>query len=262
MQTFSLIAVEQQGPVVTVRLARPELHNAFNPAMIAELTTCFLALAEDSAVRAVVLTGTGRSFCAGADVQWMQASLDFTYEENIADAERLAAMYAALDELPKPLIGRINGAAIGGGAGLVACCDVVVAAEQARFGFSEVRLGILPAVIARHVVPKIGPSHARALFVTGTRFEAARAVAIGLAHQVVAADDLDAAVRQVVADVLASGPLATSRAKALVAAMCNLPSDERRSYAVHAIAEARMSPEGQAGLNAFLQKTPPPWSVE
>ena len=260
MQPFSLIEVDQTGAVATVRLARPELHNAFNAAMIAELTACFTALADDRAARAVVLTGAGRSFCAGADVQWMQSSLDFSYDENVADAECLAAMYASIDGLPKPLIGRINGAAIGGGAGLVACCDVAVAADHAMFGFSEVRLGIVPAVIAQYVVPKIGPSHARALFLTGARFDAGRAAAIGLIHQVVAADALDQAVEQVVADVLAGGPLAAGRAKALVSAMNILPPEQRRSYAVQAIAAARSGPEGQTGLRAFLDKTPPPWS--
>ena len=262
MPDFTLIEVEHAGAVATVRLQRAEVHNAFNARMIGELMTCFEMLADDTTVRAVILTGTGRSFCAGADIQWMQASLDFTYDENIADADRLAAMYEAINTLPKPLIGRINGAAIGGGAGLVACCDVAIAVEHAVFGFGEVRLGILPAVIARYVVPTIGPSHARALFVTGARFSAARAAEIGLVHQVVAVDTLDTAVTEVVADVLRSGPAATGRAKALVEAMITLPPEERRAYSVRAIAEARMSPEGQAGLQAFLRKAPPPWSPE
>lgn len=262
MPSPPLIEVERSGAVATVRLARPELHNAFNPQMIAELTTCFQAFATDTSIRAVVLTGTGRSFCAGADVQWMQASLEFSYEENIADAERLATMYAAINDLPQPLIGRINGAAIGGGSGLVACCDVAIASDRAMFGFTEVRLGILPAVIACYVVPKIGASYARALFVTGARFDAARAASIGLVHQVVSPETLDTNVERTVADVLASSPTATLKAKALVDAMISLDPREREAYAVRAITGARMSAEGQAGLTAFLQKTRPPWSVE
>ena len=262
MQTFSSLELDRQGVVATVTLARPEVHNAFNPTMIDELTTCFRALAEDPAVRVVVLTGAGRSFCAGADIHWMRESLAFSYEENVADAGRLASMYETVDGLPKPLIACVNGAAIGGGAGLVACCDVAIAVEQATFGFREVKLGILPAVIGRFVVPKIGASHARALFVSGARFDAARAAVIGLVHQVVPPPDLDAAVGAAVDEMLSSGPEAVARAKALIEALQALPVEERRGYTIAAIAAARMGAEGQAGFGAFLQKARPPWSVD
>lgn len=253
------LVVDYTGPVATVTLNRPELHNAFNAELIAELTECFEQLAHDPNVRAVVLTGAGASFCAGGDVRWMRSSLDLTHDENIADAERLAAMFDALNTLPKPVIGRINGAAIGGGVGLVACCDIAIAADRAKFGFSEVKLGILPAVIARYVVPKIGASHARALFVSGRRFDAVHAQQIGLAHQVASADHLDTAVEHVVADVLTSGPEAIVRAKQLVEAAISLPQNEWERYTVQAIADARTSAEGQEGLRAFLEKRKPSW---
>src|SRR3712207_3621961 len=176
------ISLARTGTVTTVTLYRPELHNAFNPEMIDELHACFEQLAADRRVRAVVLTGAGQSFCAGGDLGWMHASLGLTHEQNIADAERLAAMFEALDTLPLPVIGCVNGSAFGGGVGLVACCDIVIAAEGARFGFSEVKLGIIPGVIARYVVPQIGASHARALFVSGQRFHPPDAPRIGFVH--------------------------------------------------------------------------------
>lgn len=253
------LAITRQQSIVTVTLNRPDMHNAFSAQMIAELHEIFVQLARDDQIRAVVLTGAGASFCAGGDVHWMRASLDLSRNENMADAEQLAAMFEAINTLPKPVIGRINGAAIGGGAGLVACCDVAVAAESAKFGFSEVKLGILPAVIARYVVPKIGASHARALFVTGKRFDAAHAQRIGLAHDVVPAAKLDQVVQQVLADVLTSGPAAVGRAKQLVQAAITLPQAEFERYTVESIADARTSAEDQEGLRAFLEKRAPRW---
>jgi methylglutaconyl-CoA hydratase len=261
MAAFSLLRLDIDGAVATVTLNRPDVHNAFNPAMIGELTACFTMLAAEHGIRVVVLAAAGRSFCAGADLQWMRESLHWSYEENLADADRLAGMYEMLDRLPKPVIGRVNGAAIGGGAGLVACCDLVVAAEQATFGFTEVKLGLVPAVIGRFVVPKIGPSHARALFLAGARFGAPHAAAIGLVHQVVPTAELDQAVGAAVSEMLSSAPEAVARAKALVAAMDALPEEDRRAYTVAAIAKARTSAEGQAGLTAFLEKGRPPWSA-
>ena len=260
MASYSSIRVDYDGGLATVTLARPELHNAFNPAMIGEVTACFEALAGDPDLRGVVLTGAGRSFCAGADLTWMRQSAQYNYEENLADAERLALMFDAVNRLPKPLIGRVNGAAIGGGAGLVACCDLVIAVDQAAFGFSEVKLGLLPAVISPLVVAKIGMSHARALFLTGARFGVERAAAIGLVHQVVAAPDLDGAVAEAVAELVTSAPGALAATKALLASLERLPPEERRSHVVTAIARARTGPEGQSGLSSFLGGTPPPWS--
>jgi methylglutaconyl-CoA hydratase len=260
MASFTRLALTRENGLATVSLNRPELHNAFDPAMIDELTSCFNDLAADSSVRIVVLTGAGRSFCAGADLQWMRDSLAWSYDENLADAERLTAMYETIDSLPKPLVGRINGPAIGGGAGLVACCDIAIAVEGATFGFTEVKLGLLPAVIARYVVSKIGSGHARALFVTGARFDAGRALSLGLVHRVVPAGDLDTAVQATVDELWTSGPLAAADAKALLAVLARLTEGERRAYTVAAIAAARTGAEGQAGLAAFLDKRSPPWS--
>jgi methylglutaconyl-CoA hydratase len=257
---MQFIQLTQHGSIATVLLNRPDLHNAFSADMIAELHAAFRHLATDPAVRAVVLTGAGPSFCAGGDVNWMRSSLDLTRDQNIADAERLQAMYEAINTVPKPLIGRINGAAVGGGAGLVACCDVAVAADNARFGFSEVKLGIVPAVIARYVVPKIGVGHARALFVTGRRFDAAHALRIGLVHDVVPAAKLNAVVDAVLDDVLSSGPQAIDRAKQLVEAVATQPGEAAMRYTIEAIADARTSAEGQEGLRAFLEKRPPRWN--
>jgi methylglutaconyl-CoA hydratase len=254
------LSLTNNNTVVTVTLNRPAIHNAFSAEMIAELHDAFTQLAADDRVRAVILTGAGASFCAGGDVHWMRSTLDLSRDDNIADAERLAAMFDAINTLPKPLIGRVNGAAIGGGAGLVACCDIAVAAEEAKFGFSEVKLGIIPAIIARYVVPKIGASHARALFVSGRRFDAAHAGRIGLVHDVVPAAKLDAVVQRVVNDVLTSGPEAIGRAKALLQNAISLPHDEFERYTVEAIADARTGDEGQEGLRAFLEKRKPGWA--
>ncbi len=257
---MQFLSLSHAGPVATVMLNRPELHNAFNAQLIAELTQCFDHLATEQSVRVVVLTGAGTSFCAGGDVNWMRSSLDLSRDENIADAERLAAMFDAINTLPKPVIGRINGPAIGGGAGLVACCDIAIAAGGAKFGFSEVKLGIIPAVIARYVVPKIGASHARALFVSGQRFFAEHAHQIGLVHQIANKDFLDIAVERTVVEVLSSGPEAIGRAKKLVEAALSLPHDAWERYTVEAIADARTGDEGQEGLRAFLEKRKPGWN--
>lgn len=262
MKTFSLLQLTRHDSIATVTLSRPELHNAFNPTMIRELTACFEALADDEQVRVVVLTGAARSFCVGADLQWMRESLAWGYDENAADAERLSLMYETINSLPKPLIGCINGAALGGGAGLVACCDVAIAAEEATFGFTEVKVGLVPAVISRFVVPKIGTSHARALFVSGARFDAARARAIGLVHDVVPTAELDEAVTRAAREMLAGGPEAQARVKALVDMLPGLPPQEQRPLTIAMIAAARSSTEGQAGIEAFLAKQRPPWSDE
>jgi len=255
----NLVLIERNGPLATVTLNRPEVHNAFNAQLIAELHTACTALRSEPGLRAVVLRGAGASFCAGADLHWMRESLDYTHAENLADAARLDAMFEALNELPVAVIGRVHGAALGGGVGLAACCDVVVAAEEASFGFTEARLGLLPAVIARYVMPKIGPGHARALFVTARRFSARQALALGLAHEVTPAAELDAAVERVIEAVLACGPRAVAASKALVSAVATLPPAEAREYVIGAIAAARTGAEGQEGLRAFLEKRRPAW---
>lgn len=256
----ALAELTRSGPLATLTLRRPELHNAFNAELIAAIHAICNEVAADPALRILVLQGDGPSFCAGADLNWMRASLAFSHAENLEDATRLDAMLAALNELPQAVIGRVHGAALGGGVGLVACCDLVVAAEDSVFGFSETRLGLLPAVIARYVIAKTGPGHARALFTSARRFSASHALALGLAHEVVPAAQLDAAVARAVADLLRCGPQAVANAKALVAAVTSLPAPAARTYAIEAIAAARTSPEGQQGLRAFLDKHSPAWA--
>lgn len=254
-----LVIIERNGSVATLTLNRPEVHNAFNARLITDLHGACDELRRDPSLRVVVLQGAGSSFCAGADLNWMRESLDYTQDENLADAARLDEMLEALNTLPVAVVGRVHGAALGGGVGLVACCDVVVAAEDATFGFTEARLGLIPAVIARYVVPKIGPGHARALFVTARRFTAAQAHTIGLVHEVVPAAELDAAVERTVQAVLQCGPHAVAGAKALVSAVISLPTIEARKYVIGAIAAARTSSEGQEGVRAFLEKRTPSW---
>jgi methylglutaconyl-CoA hydratase len=256
----NFISLKRAESVATLTLERPDLHNAFNVEMIAELHDCFSALASDPATRVVVLTGAGPSFCAGADLNWMRASLDWSHEQNMADAKALAAMFEAAWVLPQPLIGRINGAAMGGGVGLVACCDIAVAIDTARFGFSEVKLGLIPAVISQYVVPKIGISQARALFVSAERFSAQRAYEIGLVHAIASAEELDVTVANLVERLLSSGPAALGAAKRLVDAVSTLDREAARRYVLEAITQARTSPEGQEGIRAFLEKRKPNWA--
>lgn len=247
------------GGVLTVSLNRPEQHNAMNPAIMSELTRVFTKLPGREDVRVVVLTGNGRSFCAGADLAFMRAAADYTFEQNVADGQAIFDLMLALDRCPQPVVGRINGAAIGGGAGLVSCCDIVVAVERATFAFSEARLGIVPAVISPFVLSRIGPSHARELFLTGERFDARRAQAIGLVHHVVAEGDLDAAVADRVAQLLLAAPGAQAAIKELIRAVAYRPKESARDYTAETIARRRASDEGREGMSAFLEKRKPWW---
>lgn len=253
------LTVRKEGPDARVSLNRPELRNALDSALIAELAQAFRDLGRDPGVRSIVLSGEGKVFCAGADVNWMRASLDLTADGNRKDAQGFADMLRAIDECPKPVIGRVQGAAMGGGAGLVAVCDIVVAADDARFAFSEVRLGILPAVISSFVLPKIGAAQARRYFLTAEVFAALRAREIGLVHEVVAADQLDARVKELAIAIHNNGPSAVAEAKALIRAVCGLKRDDALRHCVETIARVRTSAEGQEGLRAFLDKRPPSW---
>jgi methylglutaconyl-CoA hydratase len=247
------------GVVTTVTLARARSHNALNADLIEELTRCFEELSGDDRVRVVVLAGEGRSFCAGADVGYMRETAAFSYEENLEDARRLATMFWTVDECPKPLVVRVQGAAMGGGAGLVAAADVAVAEEEARFAFSEVRLGIAPATISPFVVRKVGTSHARSLFVTGERFGAERAREIGLVHGVTPRDELDAAVEEKVGELLQGGPVAQATVKALLRRLETTEPMEAPGLTSRVISELRTGEEGQEGLAAFLEKREPGW---
>jgi methylglutaconyl-CoA hydratase len=258
-----LITLQQTGLVATLTINRPELRNALNAEVIRQLTAACEALRQaaqaEGGPRVLVLQGAGAAFCAGADLAWMQASLEYSEAENRVDAARLDALLAALDTLPLAVVGRVQGAAIGGGVGLACCCDIVLAADDAVFGFSEVRLGLLPAMIGRYVLNRIGMGHTRALFVSGRRFNAQHALAIGLVHELVPAAELDAAVERTVADLLRCGPQAIAATKALLREVSALPAEAARNYAIDAIAAARAGAEGQEGLRAFLEKRAPGW---
>lgn len=253
------LLIESQGPVVRVTLNRPEVRNAFNEDLIAELTAWAGSVRAGGSARVAVLSGAGPVFCAGADLTWMSKMVGYTHEENIRDARAMARMFEVLDRLPIPLIGRIHGAALGGGAGLAAVCDIVVAAEDAAFAFTEVKLGILPAVISPFVLAKIGRSAARELFLTGARFTAARAREIGLVHAVGPADDLDRMIAKFVNDLASSAPQAMAAAKELIAEVATRSPASAAEYTIDAIAARRVSREGQDGMSAFLAKRPPSW---
>lgn len=253
------LKLTHDGPVARISLSRPDSRNALNAALISEIARCFEELSEDGGVRVVVLSGEGRAFCAGADIGYMRQTAEFSYEENLQDARRLARMYRAVDECPKPVVARVHGAAIGGGAGLVAAADVAVAEEGTRFAFSEVRLGIAPATIAPFVVRKIGHSRARALFLTGGRFDARRAVEMSLVHEVVPEDGLDTAVESMVTELLAGGPMAQAAIKRLLRDVEATEPLEALGLMSPLIAELRTGEEGQEGLGAFLEKREPAW---
>jgi methylglutaconyl-CoA hydratase len=250
----------ETGVVTRVTLSRPEVRNAFNETLIAELTAWARSVPEDGSVRVAVLQGAGSVFCAGADLQWMSKMMGYSRDENLADARQAARMLHALDTLPVPLIGRVHGAALGGGAGLAAVCDVVVSAEDAIFGFTEVLLGILPALISPYVVRKIGLSNARELCLTGARFPAARAKEIGLVHDVTAADRVDIAVDRYVQQFLKAAPSAIRGTKRLLADVAGRQPGDVLALTSDAIAAQRVSPEGQEGMRAFLEKRPPAWA--
>ncbi|MDQ3069641.1 MAG: enoyl-CoA hydratase-related protein [Acidobacteriota bacterium] len=247
------------GPFVTVTLNRPDVRNAFNEELIADLTAWAQEAAASPDIRGAVIRGAGKTFCAGADVNWMAKTVTYTREENLADARRMRRMFELLDELPFPLIARIHGAALGGGAGLASICDIVVAADDATFGFTEVKLGILPAVISPFALRKIGVSAARELFLTGARFDTARAIAIGLVHTAVAEAALDAAVERHLTELRTAAPGAVREAKRMIREVAGRVATEA-DITTAAIAERRVSAEGQEGLRAFLEKRSATWA--
>ena len=262
------LRLERSGPdgvVARVTLARPDVHNAFDASMIGELRSTFTGFAreEPAHLRAVVLAGHGPTFCAGADIGWMRAAMALDVEGNEQDAMAMADMFEAIDTCPVPVIARIQGAALGGGMGLCAVADLVIAESGARFGFTETRLGILPAVIAPFVVAKIGESHARALVPGGRRFDAVRAQRIGLVHEVVEGEEaLDAAVDTAIGDVLASGPMAVRAAKAIIREVRGLGHGSAKWHTARVIARQRVSDEAREGFEAFDEKRRPAWVPE
>lgn len=257
---MSTLQITESGPVIRVVLNRPGVRNAFNEALIAELTSWAEAVRSGPSGRVAVLAGEGKVFCAGADLTWMSKMVDYSAEENVRDARTMARMFQALNDIPIPLVGRIHGAALGGGAGLAAVCDIVVAADDAIFGFTEAKLGILPAVISPFTLAKIGQSAARELFLTAARFSAQRAREIGLVHAVVPPGSIDAAVDTVVAELLTSAPEAIAGAKALIANVADKPAATVADLTVDTIARHRVGREGQDGMRAFLEKRKAPWA--
>ena len=262
------VRVERSGPgdaVARVILARPDVHIAFDASVIAELRAAFTALAREDAtqLRVVVLAGDGPSFCAGADIAWMRAAMALDVEGNEQDAMAMADLFEAIDTCPVPLVARVHGAALGGGMGLCAVADVVIAESGTKFGFTETRLGILPAVIAPFVVAKIGESHARALFPGGRRFDAVRAQRIGLVHEVVEGEAaLDAAVAAAVGDILAAGPTAARAAKAIIREVRGLGHGSTKWHTARVIARQRVSAEAREGFAAFDEKRRPAWAPD
>jgi len=262
------VRLSRSGPddmVAWVTLDRPEVHNAFDASLIAELAAAFAALAREgpATLRAVVLAGEGPSFCAGADIDWMRAAMALDVEGNEQDAMAMADMFETIDTCPVPVIARVHGAALGGGMGLCAVADLVIAESGSRFGFTETRLGILPAVIAPFVIAKIGESNARALFPGGRRFDALRAQRIGLVHEVVEGEAaLDGAVDAAIADILAAGPTAARAAKSIIREVRGLGHGSSKWHTARVIARQRVSPEAREGFSAFSDRRRPAWAPD
>jgi len=246
--------------VAIVSINRPDLHNAFNEVVIEELTSAFEELGKDKDVRVIVLRGEGKSFCAGADVNWMSKMVGYSLDENVADASAMARMLRTIRDCPKPTIARVHGAAIGGGVGLTAACDIAVALTSAMFCLSEVKLGIIPAVISPFVMEKIGPGHMRRYALTAERFGAAEAKRIGLVHDVVQTEEeLDEHIDSIARTLIANGPAALAAAKRTLTDVAGMQWDAIQKLTTRRVAEIRVSPEGQEGLKAFLEKREPKW---
>lgn len=244
---------------VTICLNRPELHNAFNDELISNLTQEFLTLAADDNVHAVVLTGAGKSFCAGADLNWMKKMISYTFEENVVDSMKLAQLFETINNFPKPVIAKVTGAALGGGSGLVAACDHVISASNAVFGFTEARLGLVPAVISPYVIAKIGASNARSLFLSGARFDAQKALSIGLVHEVCEAEKLDELTLEILKSYQDVSLNSQVESKKLISKVLSLGDNDQKvkEYTCQTIAKLRVSVDGQEGMNALLEKRKP-----
>ncbi len=254
------VRVETAGKIGKVTFCRPEVHNAFNDQVIDEMTFAFKRLKTDPDVRVVILSGDGKSFCAGADLNWMRRVKDSAFEDNLDEARRLADLFWDIYSFPKPVIGRINGAAIGGGTGFVAVTDIAVAAQSAVFSFSEVKIGVVPACISPYVIKRVGEGKAREFFLTGERLTSDRALEAGLVNRAVPDEMLDATVNGLVESLLSSGPEAIRVCKELLQTVPALTVDDFKEYTARVIAELRQSPEGQEGMDAFLNKRKPKWT--
>ena len=258
---FKTIIYAIEGKVARITLNRPEVHNAFNDVMFSELTGVFKDIQRRADIRVVVLTGAGKSYCAGADIYWMRKVKDYTYEQNYEDTLKLSELLYLIYSLPKPVVGRINGSAIGGGIGFVAICDIAIASSVAKFGFSEVKLGLIPACISPYIIRKCGEGKVRELFLTGERISAEMAMAVGLINRVVLPEELDDAVDELVNQLVSSGPNAMRLCKELLKNVPDMSLEEAVKYTTKALAELRMSGETQEGTSAFLEKRKPKWSL-
>jgi methylglutaconyl-CoA hydratase len=261
---FTTIEVAERNEIALVTLNRPDVHNAFNETLIAELTDALRALDTNPRIRAIILLAAGKSFCAGADLKWMERMAGYAYEQNIADAGALARLLQTLAGVCKPTIARVHGAAFGGGIGLIACCDIAVATQGATFALSEAKLGLIPATIGPYVVEAIGARHARRYMITAETFDAAEAYRIGLVHDIVPdVESLDARVNELLGSLLGAGPHAQKAVKALVRAVAHRPIDERVvADTAERIATVRASDEGREGIAAFLTRRSPEWVPE
>lgn len=259
MLPTTTVQIQFEDEVITVALNRPASHNAFNSVMVSELTMVFREIDKRDDIRVVVLTGNGRSFCAGADLPTMHEAADNDYNDNYVDGKSIYELMLVVDQCSKPVVGKIHGAAFGGGAGLVSCCDIVVAADKATFAFSEVRLGIVPAVISPFVVSKIGIGPSRALFLTGEHFDAEHALEIDLVNYIVPDGELETRLNELVQALLSAAPEAQTVAKELIQEVASHPKDELGDYTASIFAKRRMSAEGREGMSAFLEKRKPIW---
>jgi len=259
MQNYETIIFEIKEQVAKISLNRPQVHNAFNKTMVEELFDVFQITAKDPGIRVVILTGVGKSFCAGADLNWMREIVNYSYEENLEESKQIAELLYLIYSLPKPTIARINGTTIGGGTGLMCACDIIIASEKAKFGLSEVKLGLVPAVISPYVIKRIGESFARRYFLTGERLTAEQALKIGLINMAVSEEKLDDEVEKVTTYLLTSGPNAIANCKKLLTTIPAMSLEEAKVYTAKMIADLRVSEEGQEGMSAFLEKRKPNW---
>lgn len=259
---YSTVSYIVDGRIARVTFCRPKVHNAFNAILIHEMSDVFSKITNNDSIRVVLMTGEGKSFCAGADLNWMKAVVDQTFEENLAESNDLADLFYQIYTCPRPIVGRINGAAIGGGTGFVALCDIAIGAASAKFSFSEVKIGVVPACIGPYVIKKLGEGKARELFITGERMTAERACDVGLLNLTVPDEKLDEAVDSLVSSILSSGPNAVKMAKELISNVPLMTPEQFKPYTAEMIARLRLSDEGQEGMNAFLNKRKPSWTKD
>ena len=258
---YETIHLEKNNDIVTITLNRPDVHNAMNEQLMKELTSCFVEIQKDESIRVVILTGKGKSFCAGADLNWMKSMVSFSKEENIRDSRLLLDLYETIYQCEKPVIGKINGHAFGGGLGLVAVCDIAIAVPGCKFAFSETKLGIIPSVISTYVLRRvIGLAHLRRLFLTGERFTSQYAEKIGLVDYIIEEHEIDEKINKYCSILRSSGPVAIKEVKSLLNQYETLSREDYKQYTVEKIAELRVSDEGQEGINAFLEKRKSQWS--